>query len=262
MKKRVKKRSLDSLSNLSRLAEGGQKNHSILEYFPRKLGGHSKSFGSEFKAKTLFARMVSDNQKMEDIKPNQPEDLQPTDCVVDLCEDSDVEMDTSKPLDDGIVRAHSGDTERKPVLKEINSPKKPADPINVNSVKEEANSQLTRTTFPGKYPKRELEESENEDVSEPSKETVDKLATMNSSPMKFVDIHRFLQVTLDVNGDSPKKNDAATSQSNEPQYYTLKHFRTIMNDILHDNHYAHLFNDDDWGIITKFTELESRSFLT
>lgn len=84
-----------------------------------------------------------------------------------------------------------------------------------------------------------------------------RLKTMEVDPGKYIEVDRFLHVTLDVKGESPKKSDSV--QNVEPVYYTLKHFRNIMQSILHDSHYNHLFNEDDWKVITKFTEFESKS---
>ncbi|XP_015787015.1 fanconi-associated nuclease 1 isoform X2 [Tetranychus urticae] len=98
--------------------------------------------------------------------------------------------------------------------------------------------------------------------SKPRKETnkddeeakIEKLKEKN-----FIKIEDFLQIVIDTKGDS-STTCSETKENDPPQVewhkdYKLKHFRDMIDSVLKDDHYSHLFDDHDWEILYKFTNL-------
>lgn len=83
----------------------------------------------------------------------------------------------------------------------------------------------------------------------------------------FVEMNDFLECTMSSSDDSrsSQKSDRSLkwAYQDELDYkdndYKLRNFRHMIDFVLKDDHNSHLFNDEDWSIIEKFTSLSCKS---
>ncbi|XP_053204715.1 fanconi-associated nuclease 1-like isoform X2 [Panonychus citri] len=115
----------------------------------------------------------------------------------------------------------------------------------------ETKSPMVNSPYPYYQPIKSLW---REPVKDDEEIRIEKLKEKN-----FIKIEDFLQIVIDTKGDVSELN--SESKENDPPQvewqkdYKLKHFRDMIDSVLKDNHYSHLFDDHDWDALYKFTNL-------
>jgi len=69
----------------------------------------------------------------------------------------------------------------------------------------------------------------------------------------FIKVDDFLEIIF--NDDFENENVSSKSKDQLHNDYKLQHFRNIIDTVLIDEHYCHLFNEEDWKVIYNFTNL-------
>lgn len=118
----------------------------------------------------------------------------------------------------------------------------------------ETKSPMVNSPYPYYQPIKSLW---REPVKDDEEIRIEKLKEKN-----FIKIEDFLQIVIDTKGDVSELN--SESKENDPPQvewqkdYKLKHFRDMIDSVLKDNHYSHLFDDHDWDALYKFTNLSCK----